>query len=228
MARNSKVLYYTVPDYADTLLVPIEASQDSEAAREKALDRILEIIESEEDTTLTQNSFPDGLGIDKLVLVEPPESKDSGKKRKSKKEFDRELQPIEIAAAEVAKFSMLRVELQKKQQEAFPYFKLVEAIFDSAPLTEEHMEMAASKTFTDTLKKLASTKVEFDTAHPKARDAWELLKPILVSVAAAQTEGEKKDEKKPPGPSATPPGQRSVQKPGQQKSTSEKNTPEKK
>ena len=107
MARNSKVLYYTVPDYADTLLIPIEANQDNETAREKALDRILEIIESEEDTTLTQNSFPDGLGTDKLVLVEPPESKDSGKKRKSKKDFDRELQPVEIAAAEVAKFSML-------------------------------------------------------------------------------------------------------------------------
>ena len=211
MAKNSKVLYYTVPDYADTLIVPIEASQDNEAAREKALDRILQMIDSEEDATLTQDSFPDGLGTDKLVLVDPPQSKETGKKRRSKKEFDRELQPIEVAAAEVAKFSMLRVELQKKQQEALPYLKLVEAVFSTAPLTEEYMEMAASKAFTDALKKLASTKVEFDTFQPKAREAWELLKPILVSAAPIKTE-QAKGEKKQSAPTATPSSVGNVQK----------------
>ncbi|MGB6167437.1 MAG: hypothetical protein WBF52_07610, partial [Geitlerinemataceae cyanobacterium] len=92
MPRKKKVIYYTVPEYADTLLIAIEARQDSPEAREQALEAILATMDDENDTTLDAESFADGLGIDRLVVVESPESEVGKSPRKSKQTIDRELE----------------------------------------------------------------------------------------------------------------------------------------
>ncbi|WP_139240786.1 hypothetical protein [Geitlerinema sp. PCC 9228] len=137
-------------------------------------------MEDENDTTLTPDSFANGLGSEQLVLVEAPNTSKTSKKRKSKREPDRELEPIEVAASELAQFSLLRVQLQQAQEAAQPYVKLIEALFDPKPLSSEQMEMASSKEFARTLNNLAKLKVEYDAFHEKAAAAWELLKPAIA------------------------------------------------
>lgn len=172
-------LYYTVAEYANTLLVEVEGTQDTEATREKALDEIMRRMEDENDTTLTPDSFANGLGSEQLVLVEAPNTSKTSKKRKSKREPDRELEPIEVAASELAQFSLLRVQLQQAQEAAQPYVELIEALFDTKPLSSEQMEIASSKDFARTLNNLAKLKVEYDAFQEKAAAAWELLKPAI-------------------------------------------------
>jgi hypothetical protein len=178
MPRKKSVIYYTVPEYADRLLIAIEAKEDSQEAREQALDAILAKMDDESDTTLNLESFADGLGIDRLVVVEAPSSGTPKEPRKSK--LDRELEPIEIAAAEIAQFSLIRVEFQEIQATAKSYATLIEALFKPAPLTAEQIELAKSKDFAKTLSHLATKKVEYDALAQKAAQAWETLKPILV------------------------------------------------
>ncbi|MGB3240622.1 MAG: hypothetical protein WBB29_20205 [Geitlerinemataceae cyanobacterium] len=180
MPRKKKVIYYTVPEYADTLLIAIEARQDSPEAREQALEAILAKMDDENDTTLDAESFADGLGIDRLVVVESPESEVGKSPRKSKQTIDRELEPIEVAAAEIAQFSLLRVGIQELQETAKPYVKVIEALFGSDPLTAEQIEIVRSKEFAKTLSNLATAKVEYDTFAQKAKEAWEILKPVLI------------------------------------------------
>ncbi len=179
MPRRKKVIYYTHPDYADTLLIPIESRSDTTEAREQALEEIMRRMDDESDTTITPDSFSDGLGLDQLVIVEPPQSQKTTGKRKSRKGLDRELQPVEIAAQEIAQFSLLRVELQKHQEAAQPYLEVIEALFKPDPLTDEQIEVAQSKDFAKTLSNLATAKVEFDAFQTKAEQAWEVLKPVV-------------------------------------------------
>jgi hypothetical protein len=178
MPRKKSVIYYTVPEYADRLLIEIEAKEDSQEAREQALDAILAKMDDDSDATLSTESFADGLGIDRLVVVEAPSSTANKEPRKSK--LDRQLEPIEIAAAEIAQFSLIRVEFQEIQATAKSYATLIEALFKPAPLTEEQIELAKSKDFAKTLSHLATKKVEYDALSQKAAQAWETLKPILV------------------------------------------------
>jgi hypothetical protein len=189
-------LYYTVPEYANTLLVEVEGTQDTEATREKALDEIMRRMEDENDTTLTPDSFANGLGSEQLVLVEAPNTGKTSKKRKSKREPDREPEPIEIAASELAQFSLLRVQLQQAQEAAQPYVELIEALFDAQPLTSEQMEIASSKEFSRTLNNLAKLKVEYDAYQEKAAAAWELLKPVISPEQSSSSHSEQNQENK--------------------------------
>ncbi|MDY6936224.1 MAG: hypothetical protein SWY16_01050 [Cyanobacteriota bacterium] len=114
-------------------------------------------------------------------MVEPSPSnpsKPSGKSSKGK--ADRESAPLEVAAADLARFAALRVKFQESQQKAKPYVDLIEALFASAPLDEEQIELAKSKDFAKTLSHLATIKVEYDNLAVKAEQAWEVLKPILM------------------------------------------------
>lgn len=180
MPRKKKVIYYTVPEYADTLLIEVEAREDSQDAREQALEAILAKMDDDSDTTLSSESFADGLGIDRLVVVETPDSDGDKASRKAKQTIDRPLEPIEVAAAEIARFSLVRVGLQELQEAAKPYVSAIEALFGTAPLTAEQIETVKSKDFAKTLSNLATAKVEYDTFADKAKDAWEVLKPVLI------------------------------------------------
>lgn len=181
MPRRKKVIYYTVPEYADTLLVPVESTRDTEQAREQAIEELFRMMEDDNETLLSEDSFPDGVGVDRLVLVEPPPSTSrNGKKRQSK--TTRELTPVEEAAADIARFSMLRVSLQEAQEAAKPYFSLIETLLGSEMLTPEQIEMARSKDLAKVLNNLATAKADCDEFKPKAQEAWELLKSAFAGV----------------------------------------------
>ena len=122
---------------------------------------------------------------DRAVNVEPsaePSASDPSKpsRKSSKTSDDRTAAPLEVAAADIAKFAALRVKLQDAQEKAKPYVDLIEALFESDPLNEKQIELAKSKDFAKSLTNLAALKVESDTLAVKAAEAWATLKPILM------------------------------------------------
>lgn len=171
-AKKSKMIYYTVPEHADSLLVEVDGRKDTAAAREKALRKILTIMENDDDDTLKPESFPNGLSPDQLVVVDPPDGQLDG--------AGEGLAAIEVAAAEIAQFGMMRVKLQEQQTEARPLLSLIEALFQEDPLTEEQMVEAKSKKFAKNLQSLAKTKVEYDAFRDQAEEAWVVLRPVIA------------------------------------------------
>lgn len=196
MARTKKRIQYTVKDYPGSI-IEVESPKDDENARNLALEEILRRIDDESDLTFSADSFQDGLSIEDLIFVEPSRSNDK------KPSTDRELQPIEVAAKEVAQFSLLRVQLQKNQELAKQYLELIEALFTSNPLTEEQIEIIQRKEFSKALESLASIKVDYDEFLPKAEAAWKILKPIISGTYRELTENSPENNL----PSATPKAQ---------------------
>ncbi|MBE9039925.1 hypothetical protein IQ235_03850 [Oscillatoriales cyanobacterium LEGE 11467] len=114
-------------------------------------------------------------------MVESSASNQSKPSRKSSKQSaDLTAAPLEVAAADLARFAALRVKLQDAQEKAKPYVELIEALFRSDPLNDRQIELAKSKDFAKALTHLATLKVESDAASAKAGEAWEILKPILM------------------------------------------------
>lgn len=175
MSRGKNMIYYTVPEHADTLLIPIKSKTDNDKARNKAVDEILRRMNDEDDDSLDPDSFSDGLDSSRLVVVEPPEAL-------AAPEADKESGPdsIEVAAADLARFSLVRVNFQQHQEEAQTYLPLIEALFSDEPLTEEQIKDAKNKNFPKSIAKLAKAKVEFDDFRSRAVSAWDMLKPLIM------------------------------------------------
>jgi len=167
MARKKKSIQYTVKDHPG-LLIEVESPQDNEVSRQKALDDIRRRIDEEDE--LSEDSFPDGLGIDDLILVDAPKSTS----------VSRELQPVELAAKKIAQLAQARRELQKNQENFQEYLPLIDALFKAERLTIEYQEKIQNKSFSKALEDLATSKVEYDGLEPGAKEAWELLKPIAI------------------------------------------------
>lgn len=184
MGRKKKTIQYTVKDHPG-LLIEVESPQDSDAARQKALDEIIRRIEEEEEE-LSQDSFPNGLGIDDLILVDSPRSITASP--------NRELQPVELAAKKIAQLAQARRELEKNQENFQQYLPLIDALFKPEKLTSEQQEQIQNKSFAKSLEELASSKVEYDALAPDAKDAWELLKPVAVGLPLAESEAEETAE----------------------------------
>jgi hypothetical protein len=182
MARSKARIQYTLKDYPG-ILIDVENPRDDEKGRNLAIQEILRRVDDENDPTFTGESFADGLSIDDLIFVEPTTNNDK-KANQSDYSADRPrqrtLEPVEIAAKEIAQFSLLRVQLQKNQEVASQYLSAIEALFQSTSLTEEQIELFQRKEFTKTLESLATSKVEHDKFLPKAKEAWKLLKPLIT------------------------------------------------
>ncbi len=167
MGRKKKTVQYTVKDHPG-LLIEVESPQDNEISRQRALDEVRRRIDEEDE--LGEDSFPDGLGIDDLILVDYPKFSS----------VNRELQPLEIAAKKIAQLAQARRELQKNQENFQEYLPLIDALFKPERLTSEEQEKIQNKSFSKALEDLASAKVEYDALEPDAKEAWELLKPIAI------------------------------------------------
>ena len=174
MARTKTRIQYTLKDYPGTI-IEIESTKDDEKARKLALEEIMRRVDDENDNTFNSESFADGLSVDDLIFVEPTKNNE----RKSPS-IDRELEPLELAAKEIAQFALLRITLQESQGVTQQYLSAIEALFQPTPLTPEQIEIFQTKEFTKKLEILANAKVEHDKFLPKAELAWQLLKPLIM------------------------------------------------
>ncbi len=174
MARTKTRIQYTLKDYPGTI-IEVESTKDDEKARDLALQEILKRVDDENENTFNSESFADGLSVDDLIFVE--QTKNNDRKIAS---GERELEPLELAAKEIAQFALLRITLQESQGVTKKYLSAIEALFQPTPLTSEQIEIFQTKEFTKKLEILANAKVEYDRFLPQAEIAWQLLKPLIL------------------------------------------------
>ena len=160
---------YTTKDLKELgLFVEVSGRTDNERTRNKALEEIQRRMDDPEDTSLNENSFADGLSVNDLIVVEPPE------------ETSAEEEPEIIRAVKaIANLASLRVTLESSYQQAIDLRPVIEALFSPEPLTPEQIEKATDKNFAKILMKFAEAKAARDQFLPIAEEAWEILAPAL-------------------------------------------------
>lgn len=169
MARAT--VQYTTKDLKELgLFVEVSGRSDSEKTRKKALEEIQRRMDDPEDTSLSPDSFADGLSADDLIVVEPPATEAS--------EEEEEPEIIQAVRA-IATLASLRVSLEEAYKGAAELRPVIEALFSSEPLTPEQMQQVTDKNFAKTLIKFAESRATHDKFLPTAEKAWELLAPVL-------------------------------------------------
>ena len=169
MARAT--VQYTTKDLRELgLFVEVPGRADNEKSRKKALEEIQRRMDDPEDTTLTPESFADGLSAEDLIVVEPPATEQSE---------DEEEPEIIQAVKAIASLASLRVSLEEAYKGAAELRPVIEALFSPEPLTPEQMQQATDKNFSKILIKYAEARAAHDKFLPTAEKAWELLAPML-------------------------------------------------
>jgi len=113
---------YTIPEVPDVLVTV--RGKDSITTRQKALDKIADMLSSGELPT----EVPKGLTPDDLILTEAPA-------RTTDAEGDEEQEPLSMAVREVHKFLLLKIKTQRLKQLALQARQNIDTI-----LTEESIE----------------------------------------------------------------------------------------
>lgn len=163
-------VHYTTKDLRELgLFVEVPGRADNEKTRQKALEEIQRRMDDPEDTSLSADSFADGLSADDLIFVEPPSTEQSE---------DEEPEVIQAVKA-IASLASLRVSLEEVHKSAADLRPAIEALFSPEPLTPEQMQQVTDKNFSKTLIKYAEARAAHDKFLPTAQKAWELLAPML-------------------------------------------------
>ena len=173
-------LQYTTTDLKELgLFVEVPGRTDNEKTRQKALEEIQRRMDDPEDTSLTPESFADGLSADDLIVVEPLSTEQS----------EEEEPEIIQAVKAIASFASLRVSSEEAYKGAAELRPLIEALFSPEPLTSEQMQQATDKNFAKILIKFAEAKAARDKFLPVAQEAWKVLAPALPAVSMKSSHG---------------------------------------
>lgn len=168
-------LQYTTKDLRELgLFVEVPGRTDTEKTRKKALEEIQRRMEDPEDSSLSPESFADGLSVEDLIVVEQPFTD----------EAEGDEPEIIQAVKAIASLASLRVSLEEAYQSAVELRPVIEALFSKEPLTPEQMQQATDKTFAKTLIKFAEAKAAHDKFLPVAQQAWEVVAPSLPEATA--------------------------------------------
>ena len=172
---------YTTTDLKELgLFVEVPGRTDNEKTRQKALEEIQRRMDDPEDTSLTPESFADGLSAEDLIVVEPLSTEQS--------EEEEEPEIIQSVKA-IASFASLRVSSEEAYKGAAELRPLIEALFSPEPLTPEQMQQATDKNFAKILIKFAEAKAARDKFLPVAQEAWKVLAPALPAAPMKSSHG---------------------------------------
>lgn len=161
---------YTTKDLRELgLFVEVPGRTDTDKTRKKALEEIQRRMDDSEDTSLSPESFADGLSAEDLIVVELPATDQS----------DEDEPEIIQAVKAIATFASLRVSSEEAYKGAAELRPVIEALFSPEPLTAEQVQQAMDKNFAKTLIKFAEAKAERDKFLPIAQEAWKVLGPAL-------------------------------------------------
>jgi len=143
---------YTIPEVPDVLVTV--RGKDSISTRQKALDKIADMLSSGELPT----EVPKGLTPELLILTETPA-------RTTDAEGDEEQEPLSMAVREVHKFLLLKIKTQRLKQLAVQARQNIDTI-----LTEESIEQDLDQ-LEETVKGDYKTLKEFVLALGEYRQA---------------------------------------------------------
>lgn len=155
---------------AEALEVKVSVrGKDSTATRQKAIDKIAEMLESGELST----ELPNNLSAEQLILTEaPPTTTDS--------EDDEEKDPLVMAVRELTKFSPLKIKTQRLKQVALQARRNIDVLFTDEPIEQDldQVEEMLKGNF-KTLKEFAVSLVEYRKAKQGADEALFILDEAL-------------------------------------------------
>ena len=156
---------YTLPQNPDTIITV--RGKDSERARQKAMDKLVEMMDSGEIPTELENGFSPE------QFIEVKESKES--KEITSEEEDAVAQAVQI----LSDFAALKMKVVESREEALKIRSAIEVLFTDEPVTVE--EIANLKDGFKTLKIFAVANLRYREAKEKAEEARVVLDRALKS-----------------------------------------------
>ncbi len=156
---------YTLPQNPDTIITV--RGKDSERARQKAMDKLVEMMDSGEIPTELENGFSPE------QFIEVKESKES--KEITSEEEDAVAQAVQI----LSDFAALKMKVVESREEALKIRSAIEVLFTDEPVTVE--EIANLKDGFKMLKIFAVANLRYREAKEKAEEARVVLDRALKS-----------------------------------------------
>ncbi|OZH53821.1 hypothetical protein AFK68_15110 [Hydrocoleum sp. CS-953] len=156
---------YTLPQNPDTIITV--RGKDSERARQKAMDKLVEMMDSGDIPTELENGFSPE------QFIEVKESKES--KEITSEEEDAVAQAVQI----LSDFAALKMKVVESREEALKIRSAIEVLFTDEPVTVE--EIANLKDGFKTLKIFAVANLRYREAKEKAEEARIVLDEALKS-----------------------------------------------
>ncbi len=156
---------YTLPQNPDTIITV--RGKDSEKARQKAMDKLVEMMDSGEIPTELENGFSPE------QFIEVKESKEL--KETTSEEEDAVAQAVQI----LSDFAALKMKVVESREEALKIRSAIEVLFTDEPVTVE--EIANLKDGFKTLKIFAVANLRYREAKEKAEEARVVLDRALKS-----------------------------------------------
>lgn len=156
------MVQYTLAQSPEVILtVP---GKDSSKAREKAMDKLMEMMDSGELPT----ELEDGFSAQQLIEVKEPPLDTTSKE-------DRITEAVQI----LSNLATLKLKVQESRSEALEVRKTIDILFTDESVTSE--EIAHLKEGFKVLKSFAQANMRYQQAKAKAQDARQILDQALKS-----------------------------------------------
>ena len=156
------MVQYTLAQSPEVILtVP---GKDSSKAREKAMDKLMEMMDSGELPT----ELEDGFSAQQLIEVKEPPLDNTSKEDK-----------ITEAVQILSNLATLKLKVQDSRNEALEVRKAIDILFTDESVTQE--EIAHLKEGFKVLKSFAQANMRYQQAKAKAQDARQVLDEALKS-----------------------------------------------
>jgi len=169
---------YTLPQNPDTIITV--RGKDSERARQKAMDKLVEMMDSGEIPTELENGFSPE------QFIEVKESKES--KEITSEEEDAVAHAVQI----LSDFAALKMKVVESREEALKIRSAIEVLFTDEPVTVE--EITNLKDGFKILKTFAVANLRYREAREQAEEARLVLDEALKS-AEPELKGSSKSAK---------------------------------
>ena len=166
---------YTLPQNPDIIITV--RGKNSERARQKAMDKLVEMMDSGEILTELENGFS-------------PEQFIEAKELKELKEIISEEEDAVAQAVQIlSDFAALKIKVVESREEALKIFSAIKVLFTDQPVTVE--EIANLRDGFKILKTFAVANLRYKEARDKAEEARILLNEVLNSTKSELKESSK-------------------------------------
>lgn len=155
------MVQYTLAEHPE-VIIDVEG-KDSKKAREKAMNRLVEMLDNDE----IPSNLSDGFGIDQFIEVKQMPSTGASP------EEDEVSQAIQL----LSNLASLKLKTQELKQEALKIRNQIDLLFDNAPITEA--DVSSLKDGFKMLKTFAQSNIRYRQAREQAESARQTLDAAL-------------------------------------------------
>jgi hypothetical protein len=140
------------------------SGKDSRKAREKAMDQLIEMM----DTGKLSTDLTNGFDPQQFIEVKTPEPNDNVKSQE-----DAVVEAVQI----LSHLATLKMKMQDSREDALEVRKIIDLLFTDEPITEA--QVASLKDGFKTLKNFAQSNLKFRDARSQAESARQILDDAL-------------------------------------------------